>query len=649
MRRQVIFFSIVLLSPAVLAAQSTSALVEWPTYGHDAAGTRYSPIRDINRGNLDSLHLAWTYHTGEVGGPDEPKSSFEATPLMIEGMLYLATPHGRVIALDPATGREKWTYDGKVDPGLHFGDFTTRGVSFWLDTGAPASQACRRRIIFATIDARLIAIDAADGNLCPGFGSNGTVNLRDGLRNPPVYTEEYEVTSPPMIVRGLIVVGSAVADNNRAEGPSGEVRAFDARTGALRWTWDAVPQDAADPAYRTWNGSRAHHTGAANVWSVIASDSARDLVFLPTTSPSVDYYGGTRLGDNRYANSIVALRASTGKMVWSFQTVHHDLWDYDNASPPALVTLHVDGRERAAVVQATKTGQLFVLDRETGVPIFPVEERPVPRSTVPGEEASPTQPFTSLTPPLSPHHFNAADAWGPTPEERDACRAVMEGLRNDGVFTPPSLEGTLVVPSNVGGAQWGGVAIDVDRQIAVIPVNHLAAVVQLIPRESINHAEMEQSSRLGFEYTDMKGTPYYMRRRILISEHRLPCTPPPFGSLVAISLKTGARLWDVPLGTMPLPDGSLGPSEWGSPVLGGPMITAGGVVFIAGTIDHMFRAFDIDTGMELWRASLPAGGKATPMTYRIGSRQFVVIAAGGDGNFFGKSDALMAFALDSQK
>ncbi|MEO8201443.1 MAG: pyrroloquinoline quinone-dependent dehydrogenase [Gemmatimonadota bacterium] len=650
MHTHLVLLATILLPLELLNAQDTTARhVEWSAYGRDASGTRFAPIGDITPQNVTRLRLAWTYHTGETGSPGDPRTSFEATPLMVDSTLYLSTPRGRVIALDPATGLERWSFDAKVDPHLHFGDFTTRGVSYWVDDRAPLGAGCSRRIILATIDARLLALDAVHGHPCRGFGTDGMVDLRQGLRNAPAYTEEYEVTSPPAIVRGLIVVGSAVADNNRAQGPSGEVRAFDARTGALQWSWDAVPQDSTDPAYRTWTGPRAHDTGAANVWSVIVSDSARDLVFLPTTSPSVDYFGGTRLGDNRHANSVVALRASTGKLVWSFQTVHHDLWDYDNASPPALVTITYGGRQRAAVLQATKTGQLFVLDRVTGVPIFPVAERPVPPSTVPGEVASSTQPFTTLTPPLSPHGFTADDAWGPTPGDRAACRAVMAGLRNDGVFTPPSLEGTLVVPSNIGGAHWGGVAVDPEREIAIIPVNHLAAIVQLIPRDSLKHAEMaDQRNRFGFEYTDMKGTPYYMRRRIILSERRLPCTPPPFGSLVAINLRTGTRLWDVPLGTFPLPDGTLGPAEWGSPTLGGPMATAGGVIFIAGTIDRMIRAFDTETGRELWRAPLPAGGKATPMTYRIGGKQYVVIAAGGDGDFFGKSDAVMAFRLDDE-
>jgi quinoprotein glucose dehydrogenase len=369
-------------------------------------------------------------------------------------------------------------------------------------------------------------------------------------------------------------------------------------------------------------------------------DPERDLVFLPTSSPAPDYFGGLRLGENRYANSIVALRASTGHVVWHFQTVHHDLWDYDNAAPPALTTVTQNGVRIPAVIQTTKSGMMFVLDRMTGKPLFPVEERAVPASSVPGEVASQTQPFSALTPSLVPLRYTAADAWGPTPEAQSACRAILGALRNDGPFTPPSLQGTLAVPSNIGGAHWGGVAIDEGRAIAVVPVNRVAAMVQLFPAEGFNGDSMrrEDAGRgiTDFEYTRMRGTPYIMRRRIVLGPSGLPCTPPPFGALVAVNLATGGILWNVPLGTM----GGVP----GSPNLGGPIATAGGLVFIGATLDRQFHAFDIETGRELWSAPLPAGARATPMTYEAGGRQFVVIAAGGGGPF-GTGDAIVAFAL----
>ena len=620
---------------------------DWPAYGRDAGGARFSPLTQITRANVASLQVAWTYHTGEpdMAAMSHRPPALEVTPLVVDGLMYISTPAGNIIALDPATGAERWRYDAGVNPHRGYSDFASRGVAFWRDARAGAGTLCARRIFAATIDARLVALDAASGKSCAGFGSAGVVDLRAGLRVPPLEFVFYEVTSPPAVVGDLVITGSAVADNTTYAPASGEVRAFDARTGALKWTFDPVPQDSADPAYKTWQGGSARYTGAANVWSVIVADPVRDLVFLPTSSPAPDYYGGMRLGDNRYANAIVALRASTGRVVWHFQSVHHDLWDYDNAAPPALVTVVQNGVRIPAVIQTGKSAMLYVLDRRTGKPILPIEERAVPASSVPGEVASPTQPFTTVTPPLSPLQYSGADAWGPTPEAQAACRAILRALRNEGPFTPPSLQGTLAVPGNIGGAHWGGVAIDEGRALAVVPVNTVPAMVQLFPAEGFNgdsiRREDAQRGLTDFEYTRMRGTPYVMRRRLILGPTGLPCTPPPFGALVAVNLNTGGIAWRVPLGTM----GET--SNLGSPNLGGPIVTAGGLVFIGATLEHAFRAFDVETGRELWKASLPAGARATPMTYEAGGRQFVVIAAGG-GGAFGAGDAIVAFALPAR-
>jgi len=642
----------------LLAFQTPPNPADWPAYGHDPQGTRYSPAAAITRANVGGLQLAWTYRTGETGAAFKTAkpTAFEATPLVVDGTMYLGTPLGRVIALDPATGGERWVFDPKIKRDVMYGDFASRGVSTWLDESAPAGAVCRRRIFVATAQSQLIALDARDGRPCAGFGRAGVVDLKTGLRIPPFEPGAYSVTSPPVVANGLVITGSSIADNSRPNPASGEVRAYDARTGALAWTWDPIPQDSSDPAYGEWRGAMAHQGGAANAWSVLAADPARDLVFVPTGSAAPDYYGVLRLGGNRYANSIVALRASTGKLVWAFQTVHHDLWDYDNASPPALVTLTHEGAAVPAVLQATKTGMLFVLDRATGRPIFPVEERPVPASDIPGEQASGTQPFTALTPPLSPQRFSTDSIWGTSEAERAACHAAIDSLRNDGIFTPPSVRGTFLMPSNIGGAHWGGVAVDPVRQIAVVPVNRVAAVVQLIPREGFRHEQaMAEDKRLGrdYEYNGMWGTPYVMRRRILLSPAGLPCTPPPFGTLVAIDLKTGGRLWEVPLGSPtrlgPPEQAAKIPAEWGSPSLGGPIVTAGGVVFIGAALDRWLHAYDIETGRELWRGPLPESGKATPMSYQLGSgEQFVVIAVGG-GGAWGAGDYVVAFRLEAER
>lgn len=612
---------------------------DWPNYGNDPGGMRYSPLTQINRDNVSHLKIAWTFHTGDIsdGSHDRRRSGFEATPIFVDGTLYFSTGFNRVIALDPETGQQKWAYDPKVDLTLEYGDgLVNRGVSTWLDSKSQPTQPCHQRIYEATLDARLIAIDAATGKPCIDFGDYGQVSLRDvpGYRNG-----WYHMTSPPAIIDDLVIVGSAIDDNARAAMPSGVVRAFNARTGALRWSWDPIPLMSSSN-----NQTREPQVGAANAWSIMAVDPDRDLIFIPTGSASPDYYGGLRPGDDKWANSIVALRAKSGDLVWGFQLVHHDLWDYDSASPPLLTTLQHEGKTVPVVIQGNKTGYLFVLNRENGQPVFPVEERPVPKSDVAGESASPTQPFPVAPPPLAPQQASVNDAWGPTPSDLEFCRKAFAFLRNEGIFTPPSLQGTLTVPGNLGGMTWSGYAFDAQRGILITNTNNLVAKIKLIPRADFWRDEVRKEDG---EYSPQSGTPYGLFRRFIQSPSDMPCVAPPWGSLIAVDLNAGKIRWNVALGSMqdfgkkqpPIPPGSI--------TLGGPITTAAGLVFIGGTFDPYFRAFDIETGKELWKGKLPNSGHATPMTFMYKGKQYVVIAAGGHDKITEEtpSDELVAFTL----
>jgi quinoprotein glucose dehydrogenase len=615
---------------------------DWPVYGHDAGGMRFSPLTQITRENVAQLKVAWTFHTGDIsdGSGGRKRSGFETTPILVDGTLYLTTGFNRVIALDPETGKQRWAYDPLVEQAADYGDgLINRGVATWLDPDRAEGKLCHRRIFEATLDARLIALDAATGAGCPDFGASGQLSLRNVARYLP---GQYHMTSAPTVIDDIVVVGSAINDNSRVDMPSGVVRAFDARTGALRWSWEPLPPN--EPGSEK-NGGKAWRTGAGNAWSTIVADPERGLVFVPTGSASPDYYGGLRLGDNKWANSVVALRAKSGELAWGFQLVHHDLWDYDSASPPLLATIVHDGKKIPVVIQGNKTGFLYVLNRDTGVPVFPVEERAVPKSDISGEVASPTQPFPLAPPALVPQHYSADDAWGITLADREACLTVMQGLRNEGVFTPPSVQGTLTVPGNVGGMNWSGYAFDPQHGLLVVNVNNLPAKVRMISQFKIDKDSDNNTDTAHGEYGWQRGAAFGMFRQFLFSPLGLPCVPPPWGTLVAVDMTTGTIRWQVPLGEMapgkPVPPGSIN--------LGGPILTAGGLVFIAGTWDPFIRAFDVETGKEIWKAQLPAGGHAMPMTYQMreNGKQYVVIAAGGHAKVEEEpqGDSLVAFTL----
>lgn len=628
---------------AASAPTRAGGAIDWPVYGRDAQGTKYSPAHDVTRENVKDLVPLWTYRTGDFGR-GEGTVRDETTPLFVDGVLYASTPFGGVRALDPASGAEIWRFDSELDLSAGYGDPTNRGVSTWLDSTA-ANGACRRRIYVATLDARLIALDGAHGKPCMGFGTNGQVDLRVGVENVGDRKGEFAVTSPPAIVKDLVIVGSSVADNQRAAAPAGVVRAYDARTGALRWSWDPVPREPTQAGYDTWRGEHAHQTGAANAWSVISVDAARDLVFVPTGSASPDFYGGERVGRNDFANSVVALRASTGAVVWHYQVVHHDLWDYDVPAEPVLFDMHRNGRIIPALIQTTKMGYVFVLDRETGEPLFPIVEQPVPRSDVPGEEAWPTQPVPTLPAPLGPTRLTDTTVFALSDSARAWCRSQLAGARSEGIFTPPSLRGTVIFPGNIGGSNWSGVAFDPVRHLAVIPSNRLITVVDLIPRSDLHDRAMG-GTRFD-EYSAQAGTPYGMRRRHLVAPDGVPCNAPPWGVLTAIDVESGATKWVRPLGRLPRLVDNSASANWGSPNLGGAMVTGGGVVFAGGAVDQRLHAFDIETGAELWSAELPAGVHGSPMTYTTAAGvQYVVVAAGGHRELRDKvGDYIVAFAL----
>jgi quinoprotein glucose dehydrogenase len=614
-------------------------------YGADAGGTRYAPLAQITPANVGDLAVAWTYRTGDLDRRTTRAmrwSKFQVTPILADGHLVLCTPFNEVIALDPGTGAERWRFDPKIATDYRPANlFNCRGVALWRDVAAKQGATCAARIFAATNDARLIALDLANGRPCAGFGANGEVKVDPGM--PLLNRGEWQITSAPLAAGRVVVVGSAINDNQRVASPRGTVRAFDARSGRLRWEWDPIPRSAADPAAKTWGRDSWKATGSANVWAPMSVDPARGMIFLPTSSPSPDFYGGMRPGANERANSVVALRLETGALAWHFQTVHHDVWDYDVPAQPTLATITLGGKSRDVVIAGNKQAMIFVLDRDTGRPVFPVEERAVPQNGAPGEALSPTQPFPAELPLLAPSRLAPEDAWGVTPWDRGKCREHIAALRNEGLYTPPSEQGTMIFPFTGGGINWGGVAIDRETEVVYVNTTRLVHVVTLFPGGEL--AGM-RGKFPGIEISPQTGTPFGVKRELLASPLKLPCNPPPWGVLAALDLRAKKILWETNLGTLE----DLAPlgfaPRWGTPSLGGPLVTRGGLVFIGAALDKYLRAFDAKTGAELWAGRLPASGVATPMTYEWLGRQYVVIAAGGRSDTgLAIGDALVAFAL----
>jgi len=622
-----LLFFCALLSPA--QEQGPAAASDgWGAYGGDPGGLRFSSASQIARKNVSQLKAVWTFHTGALQQETKliRKAAFETTPILFENKLFLTTPYDKVFALDPGTGEKLWEFDPHVDLTRNYSEVTSRGVSAWRDSKAKPGELCALRIFYGTLDARLIALDAETGKPCAEFGTGGTVDLSADASTTPEWRGGYQVTSAPAVANDLVIVGSSIADNWKVDVGRGIVRAFDARTGKVRWTWDPIP----------WANETNPHTGAGNAWSTLSVDSKNNLVFIPTGSASPDYFGGIRKGDNKWANSVVALRASTGEVVWGFQAVHHDLWDYDVASQPTLFTWK-DGTP--AVVINTKMGRAFVLNRLTGAPLLSVTERPVPQSNIPGEQSSPTQPFSTIS--VVPEKLSPDDMWGKTPEDIKWCREKIKASRWEGIFTPPSLQGSVVFPGNVGGVNWGSAAYDPQRHLMFANTNRLIAWVKMIPRANYEaETNARQDNRIYGEFGDQRGAPFGLYRTFLFSPGGTPCNTPPWGTTVAVDLFTGKTVWDVPLGSV------VPGQQTGTINLGGPMVTAGGLVFTGAAMDNFLRAFDSETGKELWSYELPAGGQATPMTYTFRGKQYVVIAAGGHGKLGTKQgDSVVAFAL----
>ena len=670
-------------APAVGAAQDLPP-GEWHAYGRTGLGQRYSPLAQITPQNAGKLEMAWTYHTGDMRGrPGDPEeTTFEVTPLKIGDRLYLCTPYQSVIALDATTGTEIWRYDPKILDKLALQHLTCRGLSYYpgassasqtpstdaVDTaagpqtgpdavtnkpvpGMPIAAAdgvptkiCTAKLFMPTADGRLIALDPDSGAVCRDFGRGaGQINLWANM--PNVRPGAYYSTSPVVVAGGLVIVGGTVLDNVSTNEQSGVIRAFDIQTGDLVWNWDSGNPDETAPL----PPGQTYTANSPNSWSIMSVDEALGLVYVPLGNQPPDQWGGNRSQNvERFSSSVVALEVSTGKVRWAFQTVHHDLWDYDVPAQPSLIDLTIKGETVPALVQPTKQGDVFVLDRRSGSPILPVTETRAPEGAAKGDYTAPTQPVSALS--FNPTPLDGASMWGATLFDQLACRIQFRRLRYEGRFTPPSTDGSLIHPGNFGVFNWGSIAVDPQRQIAFVTPASLAFVSQLVPRADDRTMYVQGDNRPGNSLPALNenfGAPFAVKLSAFTSPLGLPCQAPPWGYVGAADLTTGNVLWQHKNGTvrdlMPLPI----PFKMGVPNLGGPILTAGGVAFLSGTLDYYLRAYDVNTGEQIWQGRLPAGGQATPMTY-LGAdgRQFVLAVAGGHGSLgTKKGDAVIAYAL----
>ncbi|QNT78375.1 glucose/quinate/shikimate family membrane-bound PQQ-dependent dehydrogenase [Entomobacter blattae] len=627
---------------------------DWIAYGRTGFGDRFSPLTQITPDNAHKLKVAWTFRTGDLPGPNDPgETTFEVTPLKVNNTLYFCTQHQWVYALDPGTGKVKWKFDPKVNDNPTFQHLTCRGVSYHetkadaVDvTGTKAPQECTKRIFVPVNDGRMIALDADTGAKCTGFGKDGELNLYEYM---PVKTlGELIPTSPPVVTDKVLIVSSAVTDNYSSHEPSGVIRGYDIYNGKLLWVFDSGNPDPNQMPSATHNYS----PNSPNSWITSSVDENLGLVYIPMGVQTPDIWGGNRdKNSERYASSLVALHIDTGKLAWSYQTVHHDLWDMDLPSQPSLADIKTENGIIPAIYVPAKTGNIFVLDRRSGQPIVPSPERPVPQGAAKGDFSSPTQPFSELT--FRPEKkLTGADMWGASMFDQMVCRIMFHRLRYEGTFTPPSEQGTLVFPGNLGMFEWGGIAIDPVRQIAIANPIAIPFVSRLIPRGPGNPSEPPKDAKgAGMEngLQPMYGTPYAVTLNAFLSPLGIPCKKPAWGYMAGIDLKTHKIMWMHRNGTIrdvaPLPI----PFKLGVPSLGGPLVTAGGVAFLTSTMDYYIRAYDVTTGKVLWEDRLPAGGQSTPMSYSHEGRQYILTADGGHGSFGTKiGDYVVAYALPDE-